>query len=782
MSCLGRTNGSKAWDTVRWRMNFAPVIGFPTSPVYRHALRPIYALRLSCVARGAFTRSTTGSGWHSIGHSPSLSLPSHVAFRFYTRQTKQKFLNVADCTTIQELLQTTRENLDQLPLTAVAAVWSRLHRLLSKHPAILHHHLDTKHTHGSHANQGELEVFSLVEYTMNSLHSSTPKDLTTIILGMAKIVKHIRDEKRHRNRSFNENYQRAFNQFILDAESNPKEDIFHTLAQTANDLLPRFNSRELSNLAYAYALLGCDPKLDNHDTLFQQIAVESIHRIHRFNAQDLSNLMWAYATIKVSHPILFRSVGDVVVGLPDLDAFKPQEISILVWAFATANQSHPTLFEKIGDAVAALDHLSAYNPQELSNLVWAYATLNESHSGLFDKVALAIDSLSDLKAFAPQTFSNIVWAYATAGQRNPYLFEKIGDAIGNLDELRSFTPQAFSNTLWAYGKANESHNALFEKIGNSIVALNNLNAFTPQELSNTLWALAIAKVKSTNLFEKIGDALLSRHDISTFTPQNLSNIVWAYSKANEAHAGLFKRVGDTIIARDDLRTFTPQNIVNTVWAFAAANELRPDVFKKIGDAIVETNDLKSFSARGLASLAWSYAVSNVDVPLVFNHQFIGALLEKQHDFDENNLRQLYQWHLWQTGEESKLGLPKGLQERCRHTFIDYHVTTSALQEDAVGELLSIGLNPMEEVLTQSGYRLDALVEVGGKKVGIEVDGPSHYIGGTGTVNGSTILKHRQVSTIDKISIVSVPYWEWNKFGNDRSKKQDYLRSILGFSE
>jgi hypothetical protein len=57
-----------------------------------------------------------------------------------------------------------------------------------------------------------------------------------------------------------------------------------------------------------------------------------------------------------------------------------------------------------------------------------------------------------------------------------------------------------------------------------------------------------------------------------------------------------------------------------------------------------------------------------------------------------------------------------------------------------------------------------------------VDGPSHFINREAT--GSTLLKHRQVSTLDGIRIVSVPYWEWDRFGKDRVKKQDYLRIKL----
>ncbi len=69
------------------------------------------------------------------------------------------------------------------------------------------------------------------------------------------------------------------------------------------------------------------------------------------------------------------------------------------------------------------------------------------------------------------------------------------------------------------------------------------------------------------------------------------------------------------------------------------------------------------------------------------------------------------------------------------------------------------------------------MEVNGKKIGIEVDGPSHFIGRKPT--GSTILKRRQVDTLDDIRVISVPYWEWNKLGKDRGKKQEYLRTLLG---
>ena len=46
----------------------------------------------------------------------------------------------------------------------------------------------------------------------------------------------------------------------------------------------------------------------------------------------------------------------------------------------------------------------------------------------------------------------------------------------------------------------------------------------------------------------------------------------------------------------------------------------------------------------------------------------------------------------------------------------------------MARLRVLGLRPKEEELTKIGYSLDAIVEVNGKQLGVEVDGPSHFIG------------------------------------------------------
>jgi hypothetical protein len=384
--------------------------------------------------------------------------------------------------------------------------------------------------------------------------------------------------------------------------------------------------------------------------------------------------------------------------------------------------------------------------------------------------------MKGLNSFKPQALANIVWAYATAYIQHPGLFRKVGNAIVALKDLRSFNGQAFSNTLWAYATANTQHPGLFKKVGDAIIELKDLKSFLPQHLSKIVWAYATANTQHPGLFKKVGNAIIELKDLKSFLSQHLSKIVWAYATANIQHPGLFKKVGNTIIELKDLKSFQPQNLSNIVWAYATANIQHPDLFKKVGSAIAESDNLKSFKPQDLANTAWAFAVSNVDAPSLFNDEFPNTLLDRQNDFTDEDLSQLYQWHLWQTGEKSNAGLPEAFVNKCRQAFTSQDTRSSSFQKDVVLELAALNLDPVEEYETPSGYKLDALIEMNGKMVGVEVDGPTHFV--ERQPNGPTLLKRRQVETIDKIPLVSVPYWEWEKIGKDRGKKQKYLQSLL----
>ena len=68
-----------------------------------------------------------------------------------------------------------------------------------------------------------------------------------------------------------------------------------------------------------------------------------------------------------------------------------------------------------------------------------------------------------------------------------------------------------------------------------------------------------------------------------------------------------------------------------------------------------------------------------------------------------------------------------------------------------------------------------VVEVNGKEVRIEVNDKCHFVGSKQL--GSTVLKRRHLAFVERLSYVTVHYWDWNELRNI-TMKQNYLRSLL----
>eukprot|EP00984_Skeletonema_dohrnii_P019134 scaffold9083_cov74-Skeletonema_dohrnii-CCMP3373.AAC.2 len=603
---------------------------------------------------------------------------------FSTRAPMMKDLHSVD-----EVIVTAYEYLDVMSRRNISAVWPRIALLMTKRQP---------RQQSTPSAVGELSfddmehmLYTIFDDTTNGIDYCGEREIAETTLGMAKIVKILRQQSKRRGEDISRVILRRL---LLSEDMKPNEKLFQFFADASIDKLGQFDARCLSNLAYAYALIDFVPVFDDGSDLFDHIAMSAVEIIAEFNAQDISNFVWAYATMNKPHAVLFEAMGDQVLAFEHLGEFRPQALSNTVWAYATANISHPKLFERVGNSIVESDSLVRFDPQAIAN---------------------------------------IVWAIATAGVHHSKLFEKMANHIVESDSLDRFNPQNLSNTVWAYATAQVPHPKLFVKMANHIVKTDNLDRFKPQELSNIVWAFATAQVSHPKLFQKVAEAAIQRKG-GFSNSQAVANLLWAYATMGITDKQLFL-------------SFVP-----------AAAKL-----------------IDSYTNQGLANIAWAYAVGDVDAAPLFNDVFNNKCVEKENRYEIKELSQLHQWHLWQTKEKSHPGLPTELQERCFKAFISEELTVSKLQDDIVGQLLHIGLEPKEEVLMGSGYRIDALVEA----IGVEVDGPSHFIGRSKSPTGSTILKRRQVPSIDRIELIYVPYWEWDKLGKDEVKKQEYLRKLLG---
>ena len=80
-------------------------------------------------------------------------------------------------------------------------------------------------------------------------------------------------------------------------------------------------------------------------------------------------------------------------------------------------------------------------------------------------------------------------------------------------------------------------------------------------------------------------------------------------------------------------------------------------------------------------------------------------------------------------------------------------------------LRQLGLSVEDEArCPKSGYSIDMLVHVHDSSLGWaeEVDGPSHFLA-SGAPTGATLLKRRYLQLLGH-TLVSVPYWEWERCG------------------
>ena len=425
------------------------------------------------------------------------------------RQSTNRIPNMKEFNTLDEAIEVYYDNLEALTPRNISSFWSAVPRLL-------------RYQERGVNLVPQLEAIFLK--TADQIHSYGPRDLATTTLGFAKIIQAFQRNKRGYVSGSYEGYLHG----ILISQ---RDEVFSFIARTAVSILHQFEPRDISNLAYAYALLEYVPKLNDGSNLFDHIAEKSIPLLNKFNPQALSNTVWAFEKVKVSHPTLYERVGDHIVKLDHLNDFKPQALSNILIAYAKAEVSHHKLFEKVGDHIVTLEHLNDFKPQELANIIYAYAKAGVSHHDLFNKVADHIVMLDQLNDFKPQDISNILIVYAKTEASHPNLFKKVADHIVTRQHLNDFIPQNLSNTVWSYAKAEVSHHKLFEKVGDHIVSLDHLNNFKPQSLSNIIYAYAKAGASHPNLFNKVACHIVSLDNSDGHNEQSILNLAWAYNKA-----------------------------------------------------------------------------------------------------------------------------------------------------------------------------------------------------------------------------------------------------------
>lgn len=653
--------------------------------------------------------------------------------------------------TIERLIIGAYENRDALVSSSLSAFWTRAACLL-----------DEDCTNGRSSSRDDTlhdKLTYFFQRTEDTLEDFGSNNMSQTLTAFGKIVKQGREGS---------NYQVMFYDLIVGKSIASSDSIFLNVANVAVHRLNRYDPQALSTTAITFARIGMSPSLNDGSSLFDHIAFHSMRSIRHFNPQGLSTLVWAFATVQVAHTDLFKRVAEAA--LATLHRFNPQNLSNLAWAFAKTNQPSPRLFKKIAsESIRYIGDSSSSCPQNIANTLWSFANLELYDDKLFAASAeRMIDSVSDFNA---QELANSASAFAFFGNVNHAVFKAIGDEATK--QLTSFTAQNLTNICHAFVVGGVSHPKLFDKI--AAEAMCRLNTFNQQELANLAWSYAKAKEFKPRLFASIAEEVLQR--LNDFVePQHLSNLIWAFATVKLPHKPLFQAIAHVAIQRK--HEFSPQQVSNLIWSYC---------FVPVGMVNQLLHSFESVVLRSIggcdhqffANVAWSYAVANVDSSFLFakESQFIKAIQSREHEFNLEAKCQIHQFILWRKELKTEIPLSPTFQLSCYNAYIKREPSPSAFQDHVMNEIKSLGLTPREEYLTSTGYSLDALIEINGEQVGVEVDGPFHFAG-QGQPLGKMSLKHRQVLNVSGIRIVSIPYWEWEGCVN----RKDYLKSKLNLEQ
>ena len=492
---------------------------------------------------------------------------------------------------------------------------------------------------------------------------------------------------------------------------------------------------ESSQIVWSFATIGRCPS----DELFAAIEKFNLSNIHKMKSQGLSNLAWSLATLgrhddDDESTNLFRIIAEE--SIQRLDEFTPEDEVMLVLAYSRMTNNHTSFLKDLLEHIAlkSLSHLDKYTELDLFNMVVSYVKSNCHNRQWMEAMACEIIRRPS-SAFSLQVVIGIAWAYASAGCHEKDLLNYISDiCITRCDELKT---KEVASLAWSFVTLDYHHRPLLTALAESSKA--RWPEFDAASIANMAWAYSTARADMPRLFEGIASVAMYKRD--EFKSQGVSMLIWSYAAIGHVDRSL-------------LTWFEP--MVKSV--------------------------LRECNCQSLTNIAWTYAVADINADSLFGPEspFIDIIIEKYDKFDSRGLCQLHQWNIWRkeiADDANYSALPMHIAQRCYEEFTNQLPQSSELQKDIMSTLTLMGIEVEEEVRTQSGYSLDAVVrDVNGKSIGLEVDGPHHFVNKKPT--GSTILKHRQVAAIDGMPFISVPYWEWNDLGQSTFDKQQYLRDKL----
>ncbi len=574
-----------------------------------------------------------------------------------------------------------------------------------------------------------------------------------------------------------------------------------------------------------------------------------------WKCQEISITSWAAARlIKLPDydPIVCRKIVSGVarhIAETGTQGFKPQELSNVVWSMATAEITEKDLILPVLSLIDTIP-LHRFAPQELNNICWGasklLATLQlppSTASNFYEHVDREVQTRSS--TFKSQDVSTLLYALALVGYENESTYKTL-IARCNPRSARFYKPQELSNSAWALATAgippdsSEDVRVMLDVV--SAELQRRPGEFKPQEIKDVLWSLTKLGVPSATTFRSALEHMVAADTVSDLTPQGVGNMAWSIAKqttmklgGDEGKLGIYigaesdlgkpcRQFFRKVVARvvDGIEDWSDQDLANTVYSFALLGLYSKPAFSAIASEVSRRQalGLVRLTAQEAANLLWSYSVCNHKCPALLSAlcdyvrgldmspslneaaNFIWSLTIFEHEDDV--VPQI--WSLimgaspselqWQTAMSllqvsacnPSLAFPPGWLSG--QDIPAPRVTSSRLQASVHSRALEVpGYDWSEEHVVSRTLTID-IADVG-RKVGIEVDGPGHFVLDLDSAspvdngidarripNGSTVMKDRVLRSMGW-SVAHVNFWEWNDCDGIREKETRMIQDLVG---
>lgn len=569
-----------------------------------------------------------------------------------------------------------------------------------------------------------------------------------------------------------------------------KAALFAALAADHKAAIAACSTQELCRLAWSLRRAAC-----GDFALYHSVANSAQARISQFEPHQLSSFTWAMAKGGYHGHAFYSTVCRLVLQLLGRDGRQPWPTTVCVpLALALVRAKHYNNVALHALVHSALSYpLREPRPKDLVNLLLACTRSQRDMRrpqspqtpdpipALVDLLAPAVPSLST------QGLAMALWCMATLGvpADTPALHSALNELqarVSDSDALRRPVLRELSTAAWACGKLKIKHQALWQRLAGenlrSLLDTTNPGVDVVRCVLNLAWAAARLELYSEPFFQAMEAFMVGC--MPQLSGATLALLIWSMARAGHR--------SDTLLAAVAARCCQLAPSMSVTDVATATLAMARVGFLHLGMAAALCRralpEVPTLSVRQLAAMLWALSVVGY-----VDEKLVAAAVQRLNALPVEAVQhkarvQLYQAQTWMDGMYQSVVAPPQLLSRelmaeCQRAFLKgaKSTSTSHFHREVMDVLKLLQVAAVEEYVTQGGLVVDATLRWRGRKVAVEVDGPSHF-----TSNkpfrplGTSVAKHRSLE-LKGWRVLVVPWFEWTPL-TDLEARCEYLRSGL----